>query len=62
MKRIISWFYAWLSQSFFSLIPVIAAVAGGILLTALFPHYGLLLTLLWVIAMGAIYVKYFRWF
>lgn len=62
MKKLFLWLYAWFSHSFFSLLPVAAAIAGGVVLTHLIPRYGLILTLVWVVIMGAVYVKYFKWY
>jgi len=62
MKKIIRWFYAWVSQSFFGLIPPVVGVVGAILFINVFPDYGLLFALLWFVLIIYISVKYFRFY
>lgn len=62
MKTILRWLYAWVSQSFFGLIPPAVGLAGAILFVSYFPAYGLFFAFLWVILIIYLSGKYFRFY
>ncbi len=58
MKRAI----LWLIQSFFYLIPVAIIGAGIYVFVRFIPSYAALLSLLWIIIVSYIYIKYNKWY
>jgi len=62
MKTILRWLYAWVSQSFFGLIPPAVGLAGAVLIVNIFPAYGLFFAFLWIVLVIYLAVKYFRFF
>lgn len=62
MKTIFRWLYAWLSQSFFGLIPPAIGLIGAIIFLNFFPAYGLLFAFIWIIFITYLSAKYFRFY
>ncbi len=57
MKRL----FLWLLQSFFYLIPIIISIIGAYLIVRFVPFYPGLLTVLWVIIVAYLYIRYSKW-
>lgn len=62
MKAILRWLYAWVSQSFFGLIPPASGLVGAIFFVSVFPTYGLLFAFLWILLIIYFCGKYFRYY
>lgn len=58
MKRAI----LWLLQSYIYLIPLALILAGAYIFARFIPGYFGMLTLLWLIIVTYLYVKYYRWY
>ncbi len=57
MKRL----FLWLLQSFFYLIPIIISIIGAYLIVRFVPFYPGLFTVLWVIIVAYLYIRYSKW-
>ncbi|ASG38390.1 hypothetical protein CES92_05215 [Enterobacter roggenkampii] len=58
MKQVI----LWLLKSFFYLIPALLIVIGIYLFVRFIPGHAALLSVVWVIVISVIYVKYNKWY
>ncbi|HGH4686365.1 hypothetical protein LWT02_05075 [Enterobacter bugandensis] len=52
----------WLLKSFFYLVPALLIVIGIYLFVRFVPGHDALLSIVWVIAISVIYVKYNKWY
>ena len=52
----------WLLKSFFYLVPALLIVLGIYFFIRFIPDYAALLSVVWVIVISVIYVKYNKWY
>ena len=58
MKRV----FLWLMQSFIYLIPAALIVAGVYIFIRFIPEYAAIISIIWVMVVSYVYIKYNRWY
>jgi len=54
--------FLWLMQSFIYLIPAVLIVAGVYIFIRFIPEHAAIISIIWVMVVSYVYIKYNRWY